>query len=163
MNGDEKVVNIESKLRGWLKFHYEGTVTEISSVKNENGVIRFLLNWEPRKIIYSRLLNGEEIVDYHGIKVVFKRWDSLPDEPARMDEAGDTEHNDSRIVSPMYGKIVKINIREKEDVKQGDILLSIDSMKIENNILAPRDGKIDKIIVEEGEQVEVNKVLLTIE
>ena len=67
-----------------------------------------------------------------------------------------------KIVSPMYGKIVKINVREKQVVKKGDILLVIDSMKIENNILAPRDTVIGKLLVKTGEQVEVNKSLLLI-
>jgi len=63
----------------------------------------------------------------------------------------------------MYGKIVKINVKENEKVKEGDVLLTIDSMKIENNILAPRNAKIDKIVVQSGQQVEVNKPLLLID
>jgi biotin carboxyl carrier protein len=121
------------------------------------------MNGEPRKVVYSRLPSGHEVVDYKGVSLLFKRWDALPDEPARMESSNGSEFNDSIIVSPMYGKIIEIRVKEKEQIKQGDVLLSVDSMKIENSILAPRDAKVIKILVIKGEQVEVNKPLLRIE
>ncbi len=51
------------------------------------------------------------------------------------------------IVSPMYGKIVKVNFKDKEEVKKGEVMLTIDSMKIENNIIAPRNARIEKVLV----------------
>jgi biotin carboxyl carrier protein len=48
-------------------------------------------------------------------------------------------------------------------VQKGDILITIDSMKIENNIIAPRKARIEKVLVKSGDQVEVNKALLLIE
>ncbi len=163
LNGEDMCVNLESTKRGSLRFNYGNMTREISSVRADRGEIRFLLNGEPRKVVYVRLPNGEEIIDYQCVKIVFKRWDSLPDVPAGMDFSDAPEHNDSLIVSPMYGKIVKINVKPKDTVKQGDILLTIDSMKIENNIVAPRNARIEKISVKTGDQVEANKPLITIE
>lgn len=163
MNGGEVAIHIISIESSSIRFLIAGRECGISLLGNGNGVVRFLLNGEPRKIMHIRLPNGEEIVDYKGVQAVFKRWDSLPDEPAGNVMANGYEQNDSTVVSPMYGKIISINVKEKESVKQGDILMTIDSMKIENNILAPRDAKIGKIVVGTGEQVEVNKPLMTIE
>jgi biotin carboxyl carrier protein len=67
------------------------------------------------------------------------------------------------IVSPMYGKIVKINVKEKDTISQGDIVLVIDSMKIENNILAPRMAKVTRVLMNPGDQVELNKPIIAIE
>jgi 3-methylcrotonyl-CoA carboxylase alpha subunit len=163
LTGESMSVIFEPATRGTLKFKLEGISREISSVRVEKGEVRFLINGEPRKIIYARLPSGEEIVDYHSVKVAFKRWDSLPDAPAGMEMSNGPEHNDSLIVSPMYGKVVKIHVKEKDTVRQGDIMVTIDSMKIENNILAPRNARVGKILVGPGMQVEVNKALLTIE
>ncbi len=163
LNGENHSVNLESTRRGSLRFCYRDSCCEISDVRLNQGEVRFILNGEPRKVIYTRLANGEEIIDYQGLKFIFKRWDSLPDEPARMELSSTPEHNDSIIVSPMYGKVVKINVKEKDKVKQGDVLLSIDSMKIENNILAPRNARIEKVVVQPGDQVEMNKPLIRIE
>jgi 3-methylcrotonyl-CoA carboxylase alpha subunit len=163
LNGESQAVDIESSTRGRLKFRIMDQLCEIDHVRNEDGVIRFRMNGEPRKAIYARLPNGEEIIDFKGIKVTFKRWDSLPDEPASKVTSESTEHNDSRIVSPMYGKIIKVRVKENDRVKKGDVLITIDSMKIENDITAPRNGKIREIVVSEGQQVEMNKPLLFFE
>jgi biotin carboxyl carrier protein len=63
----------------------------------------------------------------------------------------------------MFGKIIKINVRENDIVSKGDILLVIDSMKIENNILAPRKAKIIKVMMNPGDQVEMNKPIIAID
>ena len=66
-------------------------------------------------------------------------------------------------VKEIEGKIVKVNVGDKDEVKKGDVMLTIDSMKIENNIIAPRNARIEKVFVQSGEQIEVNKPLLLIE
>jgi biotin carboxyl carrier protein len=67
------------------------------------------------------------------------------------------------IVSPMYGKIVKINVQENDTVSKGDVLMVIDSMKIENNILAPRNARIINVMMNTGDQVEMHKPVIEIE
>jgi 3-methylcrotonyl-CoA carboxylase alpha subunit len=161
-NGENLAVTFETDLVGHLKFHFEGRVYEISGIELNQGELGFSMNGEIKEAIYIR--DGvDEIIDYHGIKAVFRRWDSLPELQANTENDDTHEHNDSVIVSPMYGKIIKINVKEKDSVNRGDVLLAIDSMKIENNIIAPRNAKIEKIVVQAGEQVEVNKPLLLIE
>ena len=58
----------------------------------------------------------------------------------------------------------EFNIDGKKDVvKAGDILLILESMKIENEIFAPRDGKIREVFVAEGKYVRRREPLVTIE
>jgi biotin carboxyl carrier protein len=54
-------------------------------------------------------------------------------------------------------------VKENEIVSNGDVLLIIDSMKIENNITAPRKARIKRMLIKPGEQVELNKPLIEIE
>jgi 3-methylcrotonyl-CoA carboxylase alpha subunit len=135
----------------------------VSDVRNVDGKLRFLLDGEPRKCFFARLATGEEIVEYQGVGLVFKRWDALPEEPAIGGATVRDEHNEGLIVSPMYGKILKINVKEKDRVEKGDVLMVIDSMKIENNILAPRKARIKKVMKKKGDQVEMNKPLIEFE
>lgn len=67
------------------------------------------------------------------------------------------------IISPMHGRVVKINVSEQEKINRGDVLLVIEAMKTENHILAPGDGIVKAIHVEEGLQVHDKLVLLEIE
>lgn len=71
------------------------------------------------------------------------------------------ESSVNQIVSPLFGKIIDINVKEKDKVKKGDVLLTIESMKTENQILAPAEGTIDSILVQKGVQVHENKQLIT--
>jgi biotin carboxyl carrier protein len=63
----------------------------------------------------------------------------------------------------MYGRIVEIFVRENDRVRKGELLFTVDSMKIENNILAPRDAVISKVLKDPGSQVALNEIVLMIE
>ncbi len=156
-------IEILSINRQMLRFRHQKKDFEISGVSIVGGQLLFQLDGEPRKAFYAILGTGEEVVEYQGLKLIFKRWDSLPEEPALLGSADRDEHIENLIVSPMYGKIVKIYVKENDSVSSGDTLLVIDSMKIENNLTASRKSKIKRILIKQGEQVELNRPLLEIE
>jgi len=156
-------IEILSINRQILRFRHREKDFEISGVRNENGKLLFLLDGEPRKAFYAQLATGEAVIEFHGLKLGFKRWDALPEEPAIKGMAERDEHNENIIFSPMYGKTVKIIVKENDIVSRGKVLLIIDSMKIENNITAPRKVRIKKILIKPGEQVELNKPLIEID
>lgn len=63
--------------------------------------------------------------------------------------------------SGMPGKIVKIFVKPGDEVKQGDPLLIMEAMKMENEMRAASDVKIKEILVKEGENVESGAVMVT--
>ncbi|MCX6257314.1 MAG: biotin/lipoyl-binding protein [Bacteroidia bacterium] len=67
------------------------------------------------------------------------------------------------LLSPIPGRIFKINVKEGDSVKKGDIVLVVDAMKMENNIVIKKDALIKKIHVSLDEMVEGNSVLVEIE
>lgn len=67
------------------------------------------------------------------------------------------------IKSPLPGKIVKVNVAIGETFREGDTLLIMESMKMENNILAERSGKVVKICAPVGHTVLQDEVLFEIE
>jgi len=67
------------------------------------------------------------------------------------------------IKSPLPGKIIKFNVAVGDSFKDGDILMVLESMKMENNILAERSGKVIKICAPEGKVVLQDEVLFEIE
>lgn len=66
------------------------------------------------------------------------------------------------IKSPLPGNILKVNVTEGDSFKEGDTLLVMESMKMENNILAERDGKIVKVVAHAGKAVLQDEVLFEI-
>jgi biotin carboxyl carrier protein len=64
--------------------------------------------------------------------------------------------------SPMPGLIVAVPIAEGDVVKKGQVVLILESMKMENELTAARDGTISAIKVQPRQAVEQGQVLLTI-
>ena len=64
---------------------------------------------------------------------------------------------------PITGKIISVESKVGDSVKEGDVLCFIESMKMETPILAPVGGKITQLDVTVGQVVEAGKPLATIE
>ena len=63
----------------------------------------------------------------------------------------------------MPGTILDVKAAAGTAVKQGDPIVILEAMKMENPIPAPRDGKITSVLVAKGTSVEAGQVLATIE
>ena len=64
--------------------------------------------------------------------------------------------------APMPGMVVTIPVDEGQEVATGDILVILESMKMQNELKAPRDGLISRVRVHAGDSVDQNQVLLII-
>jgi biotin carboxyl carrier protein len=67
------------------------------------------------------------------------------------------------IKSPLPGNVFKVLVSEGETFKEGDVLMVVESMKMENNILAERSGKIIKVCAPAGKAVLQDEVLFEVE
>ncbi len=66
------------------------------------------------------------------------------------------------VKSPMPGTILEIKVNLGEEVKEGDTLLVLEAMKMENEIYAPSTGRINEISVNKGDSVNSGDVLVVI-
>ena len=64
--------------------------------------------------------------------------------------------------SPMPGTILKINVAAGQTVKEGDLLVILEAMKMENEIFAPKGGTVIQVLVEKGASVNTGDVLVVI-
>jgi biotin carboxyl carrier protein len=62
----------------------------------------------------------------------------------------------------MPGLVVAIPVAEGQTVQQGETLLVLESMKMQNELKAPRDGVINRVWVQPGQSVEQGKPLLSL-
>jgi len=69
----------------------------------------------------------------------------------------------ANLSSGMPGKIVKIFVKPGQEIKEGDPILIMEAMKMENEMRASADVKIKEILVKEGENVESGAELVTFE
>ena len=66
------------------------------------------------------------------------------------------------VKSPMPGNILKIQVSQGQQVKEGDVLIILEAMKMENEIVATKTGSIAQIIVTKGQVVETGAPLVVI-
>ena len=91
---------------------------------------------------------------------------SLPSPAAR----GGAEHaapaapkvGEGTITSPMQGLIVKLPVKQGDDVKLGDVVAVLEAMKMQNDIVTTVAGKVSAVYVKEGQVVTPNQPLLNV-
>jgi biotin carboxyl carrier protein len=72
------------------------------------------------------------------------------------------ESGELSIKSPMPGLVVAIPVNEGDVVQQGQTVIILESMKMQNELKAPREGTVQRISAKAGESVERGKLLITI-
>lgn len=125
--------------------------------------------------IYSLLMNGESFEAY-----VYRdedEWEVLMggrQYRARVEDehekrlrltagSGPKQSGPYHLKAPMPGLVVKVPVTEGQEVKKGDVLLILESMKMQNELKSPRDGVVRRIRVQAGESVEQKQTLLSVE
>ena len=66
------------------------------------------------------------------------------------------------IKSPIPGNILKINVTQGQHVEEGDVLLVLEAMKMENEVVANKAGTVAQIVVSKGAVVETGSALVVI-
>ena len=67
------------------------------------------------------------------------------------------------VKSPITGLVLEISVSQGEAVGPGDLLVVIESMKMENEILSEHQGTVKEINVQENQPVSEDQTILTIE
>ena len=66
------------------------------------------------------------------------------------------------VKSPMPGNILKINVAPGQKVEEGDVLIVLEAMKMENEIVATKSGTVAQVAVSKGAVVETGAPLVVI-
>ncbi len=88
---------------------------------------------------------------------------SAPVAPATPATSTPAPAGEGVVTSPMPGKILRILVKEGEEVKTGQGLIILEAMKMENEIPSPRNGTVKKILVKEGDTVDTRQPLIKLE
>ena len=87
----------------------------------------------------------------------------LTDPGRRAREDRGVAEGPQEVVTVMPGKIVRLLVNEGDNVAEGQGVVIVEAMKMENEIASPKDGKVAAIKVEPGQAVEVGTTLVVIE
>ncbi|MEP0805190.1 MAG: biotin attachment protein [Chloroflexota bacterium] len=76
---------------------------------------------------------------------------------------GVVESGEFHLKAPMPGLVVAVPVEEGQQVKKGQVLVILESMKMQNELKSPRDGTVARIRVRAGESVEQKQALLSVQ
>ena len=62
----------------------------------------------------------------------------------------------------MPGNILKVNVTAGQAVKEGQVLVVLEAMKMENEIMAPKSGSVAQVVTSKGASVNTGDVLVVI-
>ena len=127
---------------------------QMIDVTNENFVVSV-----GHKVYTGKILNENKMqIENEVYNVDLFNPGTLP-----LDALGSKDSLDSgKIESPINGKVVSIKVDQNDSVNEGDILLVLEAMKMENEIKASCSGVIDNISICEGDTVNKGDLLINI-
>jgi biotin carboxyl carrier protein len=73
------------------------------------------------------------------------------------------DHGPKKVTAPMPGKVVRLLVREGDQVETGGGVVVVEAMKMQNEIKSPKKGTVQKILVGEGAAVNAGDILAIVE
>ena len=77
--------------------------------------------------------------------------------------SGKKRKKSGTVSSSIPGKVITVEVEVGQEVAEGDVVLILEAMKMQNEVAAPISGKITEINCKSGENIEANLPLVVIE
>lgn len=127
---------------------------------------------------YKVTLNGKtyEVEVEHGKAVLLDEYEALAPAPAAPVAAAPSAAPAAApapaapvnlaagetVAAPMPGNIIRVDVKQGDTVKAGQILVILEAMKMENEIVAPKDGTVAQLVTSKGSVVDTGDPLVVI-
>lgn len=139
----------------------DGQVVRTDWAATAPGIYSILIDGQPYRVRTWRSLTPSHGVGAYTVAAGAHVFELQLRDPLRSRHSysvAQTGPQDLR--APMPGKVVKILAEEGASILEGQGLLVIEAMKMQNEVRAPRSGRLEKIHVSEGEGVEAGSRLV---
>jgi biotin carboxyl carrier protein len=135
----------------------DGTKHLVDAQKLEGDFYSILTGGRSYEVSVERHGDGYQVRHGAAQQVV-----TLTDPSRRARDAKRETDGPMKVVTVMPGRVVRVLVAEGDTVEEGQGVIVIEAMKMENEIAAPKAGKVTRIEVAEGESVEGGGALLVI-
>ena len=134
---------------------------EVDAVLTARDVLSVLVGGKAYEVKRERSLQGELHMVIGSARYAVDVQDPRSLRTRRA-SAG-SEAGPQKVTAPMPGKIVRILVAEKDEVKAGQGIIVMEAMKMQNEMKSPKDGRVQKIMTSEGSTVNPGDTLAVIE
>jgi acetyl/propionyl-CoA carboxylase alpha subunit len=124
--------------------------------------------------VHSLIVNGKSYEAYisprdigwgvllHGTRYILQVEDEREKRLRAGLGGGPALTGEYHLKSPMPGLVVSIPVSEGQTISTGDVLVILESMKMQNELSSPRDGTVTRLRVKPGDSVERRETILTV-
>lgn len=124
-----------------------------------NQAKRIVFEYKGRQRVGWALKQGSALwvhVDGRSLRI-----DKGPEAGSRKSKA--SQADPKKILAPMPGKITSIKVQAGSTIAAGQVVVTMEAMKMEYNLKAATDGKIGEVLCKVGQQVKLGELLIKIE
>jgi len=134
------------------KFSIRGTNYAVDVLKAEGNMVEIEVNGTTYKVELEKTIEAK--------KTPKLMRSAMPAPQSKDKKIPKSLSSLIAVKAPLPGIIIKILVREGDEVKEGDTLMIMEAMKMENNILSEKNGIVKSIKINEGDNVLQDDVLI---
>jgi 3-methylcrotonyl-CoA carboxylase alpha subunit len=154
---DDHSVGVERMGADHLRITAEGEESTVEVLHYGDGRIRTLVDEEP---VEARIIaNADEIL----VSLRGETHTLCKPAPPTVDEAGPGADAAASLTAPMPGTVVKVLVEEGQEVEEGQLLLVLEAMKMEQPVFAPHAGIVASLPFDEGSLVPGGALLVEVQ
>lgn len=156
IDGVETIVSLVRSPTGY-EIMIDDRRYEVDSVNFCDGVLTIFIGTRSYRALVSR--------NPLGLQVSLQGRDYFARSGGEDDAEGSAtlHHGGGQVVAPMPGTVIDVRVSTGDTVSQGDTIVVIESMKMQNEITAPIAGTVKQMGCEIGAQVSFEQLLAEIE
>jgi len=161
--GDEVCLEVEHA-DGRILVRREGTDTwrdaQLERI-GDSGLYLLMVDSHPTELYLERRRGGAIVtIGRHIFDYDVAPWRAAPTRAAR---SANGVSGTMRVTAPMTGSIIEVRCLPGDFVRTGEVLVVIESMKMNNELRAPAPGKVASVPVEAGQRVTAGALLVVLE
>ena len=143
------------------KFKINGNAYKVAVESVQDGIAAVSVNGTPYKVEIENDLGGPKPVK--PVQVAPATYQATPQAaPVKIASAPPAGGSETQLRSPLPGTVLELRVKEGDTVKEGQTVMILEGMKMENNIDANKSGVVKSIVKRAGDSVMEGDVLITI-
>ncbi len=158
---EKLAVDVEDAPDGRLVLTVEGKRHEVDALALAHGAVSLLVDGRVYDVEFDDV--GEEVQVL--VRGEVFRIDVADERSLRLRAGATPLKVEGRVTltAPMPGKVMRLLVKQGESVQEGQGLVVVEAMKMENELKSPKAGTVTEVFAREGAAVEANAKLLTVE